>query len=351
MDLSQRELGVLREVVRLYILTGESVSSADVARGSALGLSPASIRSVMATLEERGLLSRAHCSAGRVPTDTSLRFYVDSAPAGRGLAPWVRNRLATRLAAVQRELVEDLEWVATLVAEVTEEAGLAVRPMGEDPPLEAVSLVPLSDGRALGVIVTASGSVEKRIIELDGTWSQARLQEVAAWLSRRFRGVPLGRILDDLESLSRDEEPGQGEDEVMARAAADLGRQLFALDDDVLEVLVAGTENLAAHSDFEHLDRMRKMLGVVQDRRGIARALRRSLGEVRTGVIIGDESEMTASGGLGMVATLFFKEGRRAGAVGVLGSRRMDYLRIVPVVEFVADTVTCMLDGAGANHG
>lgn len=351
MNLSQRELGVLREVVRLYIQTGESVSSGDVATGSSLGLSPATIRNAMATLEERGLLSRAHFSAGRVPTDSSLRFYVDSAPSGRGLAPWVRNRLAARLAAVQRELVEDLQWVAALVAEVTEEAGLAVRPMGEDPSLEAVSLVPLSDSRALGVIVTAGGSVEKRIIELDSTWSQERLQEVAAWLSRRFHGVPLGRALDELEGLSGEEDAEGGEQATPAEGAIELGRQLFALEDDVLEVLVAGTENLAAHSDFEHLDRMRQMLGVVQNRRGIARTLRRSLGDVRTGVIIGDESEMTASGGLGMVATLFFREGRRAGAVGVLGSRRMDYLRIVPVVEFVADTVTCMLDGAGANHG
>jgi len=351
MDLSQRELGVLQEVVRLYIQTGESVSSGDVARGASLGLSPASIRSVMATLEEHGFLSRAHASAGRVPTDSSLRFYVDSAPAGRKLAPWVRNRLGMRLAAVQRELVEDLEWVAALVAEVTEEAGLAVRPMGEDPVLEAVSLVPLREGRALGVIVTAGGSVEKRIVELDEAWPQSRLQAAATWLSRRFRGVPLGRALDELEGWTAEDGAEDGEEAELARCAVDLGRQLFSRDDDVLEVLVAGTENLLARSEFEHMDRMRQMLGVLQDRRGIARTLRRSLGEVRTGVIIGDESEMTASGGLGMVAALFFQDGRRAGAVGVVGSRRMDYLRIVPVVEFVADTVTCMLDRAGVNHG
>lgn len=349
MELSRRELGVLREVVRLYIQTGESVSSGDVAKASSLGLSAASIRHVMASLEERGLLSRAHASAGRVPTDSSLRLYVDSAPAGRRLSPWVRNRLAARLAAVQRELVEDLEWVAALVAEVTEEAGLAIRPIGEDPVLEAVSLVPLTSDRALGVLVTAGGSVEKRLVELDGSWSEAHLQEVATWLGRRFQGKSLGRALEELEAVVTVEVGDDGEETRLARDAASVARQLFVVDEDVLEVLVAGTEQLLQRADFERLERMRLLLGVLQDRRGIARVLRRSLDDARTRVIIGEESEMTASGGLGMVGTLFYRGGRRAGAVGVVGSRRMDYLRIVPVVEFVADSVTGMLDGAGAD--
>jgi heat-inducible transcriptional repressor len=116
------------------------------------------------------------------------------------------------------------------------------------------------------------------------------------------------------------------------------------------EVQVAGTDKLLDSVDFAEAERIRSLLAALQDRRRIVNEWRRALDRGRTQVILGHESEVTASGNLGMVATLFYRRGRPAGALGVVGPRRMDYGRIVPMVEFVGDTLTRFLEEPGASH-
>ncbi len=158
MDVSRRALSVLCAIVELYIRTGEPVASRQVARHSGLGLSPATMRTIMAELEEHGFLSRPHPSAGRIPSDKGFRRYVDSLPPRTVPPPVVRRELAERMHALRRELAEDIEWVAQLIAEFTQEAGVAVRPLGDGPVLEAVSLVLLENRRVLGVATGRSTS-------------------------------------------------------------------------------------------------------------------------------------------------------------------------------------------------
>jgi heat-inducible transcriptional repressor len=117
-----------------------------------------------------------------------------------------------------------------------------------------------------------------------------------------------------------------------------------------VEVRVAGADNLLNTDDFAEAERVRSLFATLQDRRRIAREWRRAFNRGKTQVIIGDESDVTASGALGMVATLFFRGGRRAGAVGVVGPQRMDYSRIVPVVEYIGDSLTRMLEEGGATN-
>ena len=159
MNLSRREFVVLNGVVEEYIRTGAPVASRQVVRSSSLRLSSATIRNVMAKLEEGGYLARSHASAGCVPTDAGFRLYVDSLEPNRRPPISVRSELLEQVTANRRELVEDLEWVAQVIADATWEAGMAVRPMDEGPVLEAVSLVDLGAQRVLGVVVTTDGSV------------------------------------------------------------------------------------------------------------------------------------------------------------------------------------------------
>jgi heat-inducible transcriptional repressor len=345
MELSKRAISVLCAAVELYIRNGEPVASRHVARHSGLGLSPPTVRNVMAELVEAGYLSRPHASAGSLPSDRGFRLFVDSMPRRSAPPPAVRRELAGRMVSMRRELVEDIEWVAQLVAETTREAGVAVRPMGDGPVLEAVSLVLLESRRVLGVVITDDGSVEKRVLDLDRNRTREQLQAISNYLTRTLSGISI----QDIEA--RVSELGNSADlDAMQVEAYKVARNLFARDQNDVEIQVAGTEYLLATPDFSEIERVRSLLSALQDRACIASEFRRVFAGGKTQVLIGEESQATASGGLGIVATLYFRDARRAGAVGVVGSRRMDYQRIVPVVEYIGDTLTQMLETTGASH-
>jgi heat-inducible transcriptional repressor len=356
MVLTKREQTVLNRTVERYIKTGEPVASRQVAAAPAVSLSPATVRNVMADLEDSGYLDRSHPSAGCVPTDGGFRVYVDSLNPVRRVAGTTRKCLTERIGAVRRELFEDLAWVPQLVAEATREAGVAVRPMDEEPVLEALSLVPLVDRRVLGVIVTDDGCVERRVLELPTEVADRALQRMANLLVNLFAGRSMGWIRD--HELVRGTEArtevraagGAAEelgvvDQELREPLAAVARSLFGELREGAEVLVAGTENLLLSSAFEAIDRARSLMVLFNDHERIVEEWRRHFSQGTTRVIIGRESEITRAASLAMVATLFYRGGRRVGALGVVGPRRMDYRHIVPIVEFIGEALTEMLDG------
>lgn len=349
MDLSRRGLKVLCAIVELYIRSGGPVASGEVAKFSGLGLSPATIRNAMAELEEAGYLSRPHPSAGTVPSDQTLRLYVDSVSNGRQLSAKVRARLEGRMEEMRRELVEDFAWVAKLTAEATSEAGVAVRPFVSGRFLEAVSLVALEGGRVLGLLVTADGAVEKRLLTVENALTRDRLQEIANYLTAEFRGLNVDEITHAVHSAGNEHPVPPGDE--LERQAREIISDLLPMERGRVEVQVAGTDNLLQTEDFNEIERVRSLFATLDDDRRIVREIRRALASCSTRVIIGRESALTASGELGMVTTLFFKDGQRAGALGVVGPRRMDYARIVPVVEFIGNSLTRMLQEPGAMNG
>jgi heat-inducible transcriptional repressor len=343
MDLTSRERSVLCCAVELYIGSGAPVASRAIAVASGLNLSPASIRNVVAKLEEGGYLSRPHTSAGSVPTDRGFRTFVDSLRP-KQLPTKVRQRLLDSMMAMRRELEEDLEWVAKVTAEATREAGVAMRPMGSEPVVEGVSLVSLGGSRVLGVIVASDGTIDKRVVVRDDRPTPEELLEEGSFLTEALGGR-------SIETIRRQPfESGPEANSALRARTEETVRQLFADGPESVELQLAGTDHLLQSMDFAEGNRVRSLFEALQDRRRMAEEWRRALARGPTQVIIGRESDVTASGRLGMVATLFFKEGRRAGALGVVGPRRMDYPRIVPVVEFIGDTLTRMLEEPGARH-
>jgi len=303
----------------------------------------------MSELEEYGYLNRPHSSAGTVPSDRTLRLYVDTVSSGRRLSPTIRRRLSDRMDEMRRELVEDFAWVARLTADLTQEAGVAVRPFGIGRSLEAVSLVGLEGSRVLGLLVTADGTVEKRLLTLDHELTRDRLQQIANYLSIEFRGLNLDEITASVRGWT--DQGSETRRDTLERQAYEIIRDLVPPAVPRVEVQVAGTENLLQTEEFTEIERVRSLFATLDDEQRIVREIRRALASSSTQVIIGRESALTASGELGMVTTLFYKNGQRAGAVGVVGPRRMDYARIVPVVEFIGDSLTKMLQEPGAMNG
>jgi heat-inducible transcriptional repressor len=349
MDVTRRALSVLCAIVELYIRFGEPVASRQVAAHSDLGLSPATMRNIMAELEEGGFLTRPHASAGRIPSDRGFRLFIDNLPRRTGLPPSVKRELTGRMMTLRRELAEDIEWVAQLVAEVTREAGVAIRPLGDGPALEAVSLVLLENRQVLGVVIADNGAVEKRVLVFDPGVTREKLQTLSNVLTRRLSGSPLQDVGAMYSKIDELDEHEIGTD--LRREAEQAVRDLFSSEEKDVELRIAGTENLLATHDFSEVGRVRSLLTALEDRSRIAAEFRRAFARGRTQVLIGGESETTAEGDLGIVATLYFRDDQRAGAVGVVGPRRMDYQRIVPVVEYIGDSLTQMLDASGASHG
>jgi heat-inducible transcriptional repressor len=347
-NLNRRVVKVLCAIVELHIRSGGPVASREVARFSGLGLSPATIRNVMAELEEAGYLTRPHSSAGTVPSDQTLRLYVDTVLRGSRLTAKDRQRLEARMSEMRRELVEDFGWVARVTAEVTREAGVALRPFGRGRVLEAVSLVGLDNGRTLGLLVTADGAVEKHLLALDDELSRDRLLELANYLTATYHGLSLDEIASAVNQRPEDDKAAGP---TLDAEAVMILRQLLPAVTARVEVQVAGTDNLLRTDDFTEIDRVRSLFATLEDEQRIVREIRRALASGPTQVIIGRESDITASGELGMVTTLFFKDGQSAGALGVVGPRRMDYARIVPMVEFIGDTLSKMLQEPGALNG
>lgn len=302
LNLTRREGAVFEAIVELFLRTGQPVASREVSASKGQRLSPASIRGVMVRLEELGLLARPHPSAGCTPTDCGLRFHIDHSVRNSKPSPAVRRRVEARFGQTRSVAVDDLGWVAGLAAELTQEAGVAVRPVGEDPVFESLALVPLGGGRVLAVVVTADRWVEKKVVSAENHGlTVVDLGDFAAGVSRRFSGQGLGTIREFLEEAST---------ELAGISGEELGflKDVFRNPGDG-EVQVAGAENLIENEAFSEVGRIRSVVKVLEDRPRLAGEWRRALKTTATRVLIGSESPLTAGGNLGMVATLFYRGG------------------------------------------
>jgi len=341
-ELTNRDNAVLREIVVQYVRTGRPVSSRQVARTSTVSLSPASVRNVMAELEEMELLQRPHPSAGARPTDRGLRLVLETSRMKK-LPSVMRHRLERQIIERGRELVEDLGWVAEVAAELTGEAAVVARPLDDERILEAVSLVRLGRGRVLGIVITDEGVVEKSLLDLGEDLTQEGLQEISNYINYRFSGFTVAQILDDVgrETGHVEEEGARGFDELTARAA----RGILGRGEKEGEVVIAGTRHLLDADDFADGRRLGFAVAALENRARLLNVLKNAVLHGGMGVVIGRESELTEPGELGMVVSVFRHEGRNVGAVGVVGPRRMDYFTIVPTIEYLGQVLTQMLDG------
>jgi len=333
-DLRKREQRVLGAIIALYLQTGRAVASRQVSRRPGQELSPASIRNLMSGLEEKGFLFREHSSAGCIPTDAGLRFFIDSVRHRLRITPGMRREVEARCAEYEREHVDDPVWMARLAAELTSEAGIVVRPMDVSPVLESLTLLPLGGRRVLGVVVTSNGLVQKRAVSMPEGGVDPDLHSLATRATEILRGRHLDEIPENLPEQRR----------LFGPVEYLLLMELFSGDEGG-EVQVTGTENLVADEAFSELERIRSAVRLLEDRSGIAAEWRRALQDRQTRVFIGEESRLTSDGRLGMVATVFFRGPRPAGAVGVVGPRRMNYLRVLPMIECIGQTLSRRLAG------
>jgi len=333
-DLSNRMRDIFRLVVEAYLERGTPVGS-KMLSGS-MSLSPASIRGVMQELEERGLLSHPHTSAGRVPTETGLRLFVDGIM--HSMLPRQRERAAIEAELKDRPIEEALGAAMATLSGLSACAGMVLAPKSELR-LRQLSFVPLAPDRALAVLVGIDGSVENRVVALPAGTSAIALAEVGNYVSARLSGLTLGEAEARLrvEITERREALDVAAAELVATGLAD-----WSIDQAQRPVLIVrGQANLIDEQSAADLERVRRLLGELEDRQDIARLLEGAREGQGCRIFIGSENRMFALSGSSVIAAPYRgSDGQVVGVVGVIGPTRLNYARVVPMVDFTAQALT-----------
>jgi heat-inducible transcriptional repressor len=337
-ELSERMRSIFGLVVEAYLKRGQPVGS-KVLAGS-VSLSPASIRGVMQELEERGLLMHPHTSAGRVPTETGLRLFVDGIM--QASMPGEHERAAIEAQIARDQPLEDALTAATsALSGLSSCAGVVMAPKSEVR-LKQLSFADLGGGRVMAVLVGTDGSVENRILSLDSITSAAALGEVANYINARMSGLTLA----DAEMRLR-EEIRQRREDLDSAAANLIASGLAAWSEDHARrpvLIVRGQANLIDESSAADLDRVRKLLDELEDRQEIARLLGEARDAPGCRIFIGSENRMFALSGSSVIAAPYRgSNGQVIGVVGVIGPTRLNYARVVPMVDFTAKALTRLM--------
>ena len=337
-ELTDRMRDIFALVVDAYLERGLPIGSKALA--GQVSLSPASIRGVMQELEERGLLTHPHTSAGRIPTETGLRLFVDGIMQASVPDPRERREIERQL--VRDQPIEDALTAASMaLSGLSQAAGVVLAPKRELR-LKQLSFVPLSETRALAVLVGSDGSVENRIIALDKGTSPVALAEIGNFISGRLSGL----TLEEAEARLR-QEIRERKEAIDAAAAELVATGLAAWSQDHARrpvLIVRGQANLIDETAAEDLERVRKLLDELEDRQEIARLLESARDAPGCRIFIGSENRMFALSGSSVIAAPYRgSHGEVVGVVGVIGPTRLNYARVVPMVDFTAKALTRLM--------
>ncbi|HET6433152.1 heat-inducible transcriptional repressor HrcA [Dyella sp.] len=342
-ELDARARRLLRTLIAQYLADGEPVGSRTLSRSSGLDVSPATIRNIMADLEDAGLVASPHTSAGRIPTPRGLRLFVDSLIELQPLPRDEMARLKRELPpgpATTRDLLGN---VSSLLSAMTRFAGVVSVPRQGDFPLRHIDFVALPDAQVLVVLVFADNQVQNRIVRLAKPLGGRELEQAANYLNAHFAGLRLDDIRAHL--LSEIREAGSELNRLLA-SSVELATASFAPHAEGDDVLVSGQTNLMGYAELANLDRLRELFEAFQKKNELLQLMEVCARAPGVRLFIGEESGFTALDGCSVVTASYGAQGRVLGAVGVIGPTRMAYERVIPVVQATAGLLSDALNRA-----
>lgn len=345
-ELNDRARDIFRLVVENYLGTGAPVGSRTISQLSGLHLSSASIRNVMQDLEEMGLLAAPHVSAGRLPTEIGLRLFVDGMM--QAAEPSEEERRLIERGVEEGGRIEDaLASTSAILSGLSACAGMVLVPRREMV-LRQFSFVPLGQAgpvgadQALAVLVGADGNVENRIVDLPRGVSPSALIEAGNYISARLSGLTLAQARERLANeLARDR---AALDEA-ARGLVERGLASWSADAAERPVLIVrGQANLIDEHASEDLERVRQLLEDLEGKQEISRLMEGAMAASATKIFIGSENKLFSLSGSSVIAASYRDgDGRVVGVVGVIGPTRLNYARVIPMVDFTAQTLSRLM--------
>jgi heat-inducible transcriptional repressor len=340
--LNDRAQRLLRILVESYIRDGQPVGSRSLSRDSGLNLSSATIRNVMADLEDLGFVVSPHTSAGRIPTDKGYRLFVDT---------------LLKLKPLQSEEIEDIERrlrgevsngrtlvqsVSQMLSSVTHMAGLVTLPNPHYVALSQIEFIGLSENRALAIMVMNNREVENRVVQLDRHYSSEELRRAANYLNEAFAGRSLPDVRATL--LKQLQETRQHMDQLMQDAIQVAQKVFDSKSDEPMQYVIAGETNLMGFAELSNVDRLRRLFEAFNEKHDILRLLDNCLRAQGIQIFIGQESGYRILDDISLVTAPYMIDNQVVGVLGIIGPTRMAYERVIPIVD-----VTAKLLGSALN--
>lgn len=342
-ELNERSREIFRVIVDSYMQSGDPVGSRTIARLAGLNLSPATIRNVMADLEDAGLLYAPHTSAGRLPTQQGLRLYVDGLMEIGDLGAEERAEIEARCRAAGKSLPQMMAQAGSMLAGLSSAAGLVLAPK-TDKPVRQIQFVQLEPGRVLVVLVTTDGMVENRVMEGVTDSSLAALTAAANFLNMRVAGRTLAEVRAQVEEeIAGNRAQLDGLTAMLVRRGLALEPQMAAEG----HIIVRGQSHLLEDvRALEDLERARHLLAALEEQETMARLLEATQDAEGIQIYIGAENGVFEHSGWSMIISPYkTAENRIIGAIGVIGPTRLNYSRIIPIVDYTSKVMGRILGG------
>ena len=338
--LSARERQILSAVVQHFILTATPVGSRQLARKRNLDLSPATIRNVMADLEEMGLLVHQHTSAGRIPSDLGYRLYVNDLMDTRELPSSEREAIEREFEGVSRELDEIMVVTARVLSSSSRLLSIAMMPALDEAVVQRIDIVRLSESRVLVIVALESGPVRTIMVELEQRIAEEQLQHISRAINARLSGLTLEQVKAEIGERFADMSIGHPE---LVRFFVDSADKLFSFTERE-ELKISGRAEVLAQPEFSDPRTMRGIIELIEDKDIIVHLLQGFQAGERVMFSIGSENPDTRAKDLSVLTSSYHTQ-TISGKLGVIGPTRMDYSKMKSLMEFTAHTISKHLGG------
>lgn len=342
--LGDRDRQILTSVINEYILTAEPVGSRNISRRYDINLSSATIRNVMADLEEMGFLHQPHTSAGRIPTEKGLRFYVDSILKVKSLDQREKDRIRKRYKFSELEASDLVKQTSEVLSVLSRHVSIVSAPKLVGTVLKHIEFIKISSNRILVIFVSQSGFVQNRIIEDKDDIAQSELDKYTNYLSEVLVGVSLEQVRGKIAEEMKNQKAAY--DQLISRAL-ELTQKVFGKEKEP-ELFMEGQVNLLECPEFSEVGTMKTILQALEEKKLLLHLLDKTMDAEGIQIFIGSEVPVSEMQTMSVITSPYRHGEKVVGALGIIGPTRMNYLKLIPIVEYSAQLLTEFLNGKGS---
>lgn len=342
MEMDERKQRILKAIVQDYIATAEPVGSRTISKKFELGVSPATIRNEMADLEEMGLIEQPHTSAGRIPSDSGYRYYVDTLMDPLFLNEEEKKKINQEITNRLDEVEEVIEYTGKLISRVTSLTSLVMGPKNRNSVLKRLYFLPYESGKAIMVTVKENGTVENNIVDIGEDTTPEELQILANIFNNKMGGTRVqdlkkGLINEIYAELSKKRRMIDGMMGILERMFEDKDLDSFE------RVYLGGTLNMLNQPEFRDLDKVKNLFSVFEENQKLIELLSHNQVEKGMNITIGSENSEQVFKDCSLISATYHINGKQIGSIGVLGPTRMDYSKAITIVDYMTKSLTEML--------
>lgn len=339
-ELSTRSRQILEAVVEDYIATAEPVGSSAVARRHALTLSPATVRNVMANLEELGLLTSPHTSAGRIPTEKAYRFYVDSLLELRKITREEKKQIIKHCRQAGFGPTDILKETSRALSSLSNYMGIVIAPSFTSDVFRHIEFIHLSSRKVLAILVSRNGTVQNRLVETDEDFTPDDLVKMGNYLNELMQGLT---IFEAKERILAEMKKEKNQYDHLLSQALRISKQAVTVEHE--EIFVEGQSRILDQPEFNDVQRMKDIFRAFEEKGRLLQLLSRCMSAEGVRIYIGSEAPVSQMAGISLITSRFVTSSNTVGMLGIIGPTRMGYSSVIPIVDYTARLVSRLLNG------